>query len=95
MRFITVRDLRTAPAQIWKSLSEEQEMVLTNNGKPIALISSIDETTLEKTTGLLRRVRAQLALQEAQRYAVMNDIQLTEEEIELEIQEARKSLSQT
>jgi antitoxin (DNA-binding transcriptional repressor) of toxin-antitoxin stability system len=38
MKFITVRDIRSSPAAIWKRLPEEQEMVITNNGKPIALL---------------------------------------------------------
>ena len=48
MKFITVRDLRTSPAKIWKELSEKQEMVITNNGKPIALLISISESNLLK-----------------------------------------------
>jgi antitoxin (DNA-binding transcriptional repressor) of toxin-antitoxin stability system len=40
MKFITVRDLRGRPAQVWKQLAKCREMVLTLNGKPIAIISS-------------------------------------------------------
>ncbi len=92
MKFITVRDLRTTPAQIWKTLLHEQEMILTNNGKPIALISSIDETNFEETLTMVRRSKMQLAIQKAQRYAVMQNVQLTEAEIESEIQSARAEI---
>ena len=46
MKFITVRDIRTSPAEIWKQLPEEQEMVITNNGRPIALLTPLSDDTL-------------------------------------------------
>ena len=49
MRFITVRDLRTSPAKIWKTLPEEKEMVITNNGRPIALLTPITDGNFEET----------------------------------------------
>ena len=39
MRFITIRDLRSKSAQIQRELPKEKEMVLTSNGKPIAILS--------------------------------------------------------
>lgn len=42
MKFLTVRDLRNKSAQIWKDLLEKKEMVITNNGKPVAILSSIN-----------------------------------------------------
>ncbi len=39
MKFITVRDLRTTPAQIWKELPEEEIIV-----KPKEFIDSIERT---------------------------------------------------
>ena len=39
MKFITVRDFRTYPKKIWKELLDIQEMIVTNNGKPIALLT--------------------------------------------------------
>ncbi len=57
MKFVTVRDIRTTPAKIWKSLPEEQELILTNNGKPIALITPIGENDLEQTLSAVRSFR--------------------------------------
>ncbi len=90
MKFVTVRDLRTTPAQVWKMLAEEQELVLTNNGKPIGLISSLDESNFEQTLTTVRRAKVQLAIQEAQRSAAYNNIHLTSEEIDTEIQASRQ-----
>ena len=58
MKFITVRDIRTSPAKIWKQLPEEQEMVITNNGKPIALLTPLSDESLEQTISAVRQARA-------------------------------------
>ncbi|NTW89032.1 MAG: type II toxin-antitoxin system Phd/YefM family antitoxin, partial [Desulfobulbaceae bacterium] len=39
MKFLSVRDLRGKSAQIWKDLPEEREMVITSNGRPIAILA--------------------------------------------------------
>lgn len=90
MRFITVRDIRTSPAQIWKELPEEQEMVITNNGRPIALLTPISDQSLEQTLSAVRRARAMAAVQSMQQTA--RDLGLdamTEDEINEEIRAAR------
>ena len=63
MKLVSVRDLRTKPASVWKDLSEARDLVLTNNGKPIALVSAVTEDTLEDSLKLLRRLRAATALE--------------------------------
>ncbi len=91
MKFVTVRDLRTKPAQIWKVLPEEQELILTNHGKPIALITPLGESNLEETLSAVRSARAAVALHQMQVSAVkMGLSHMSETEIEHEIAEARK-----
>ena len=41
MRFVSVRDLRGNSAQVWRLLADEKEMVITSNGKPVAILSSV------------------------------------------------------
>jgi antitoxin (DNA-binding transcriptional repressor) of toxin-antitoxin stability system len=92
MKFITVRDLRTTPAQIWKALPEEQEIVITNNGKPIALLTPLTDTDLEDTLASVRRARAINAVNKMQAGAVAEGISgMTMEEIDQEIRAYRKS----
>ena len=62
MRFITIRDFRSKSARIQKELPLEKEMVLTSNGKPVAIIASVSEKDLEETLIAIRRTRASLAL---------------------------------
>ncbi|MCL2218723.1 MAG: type II toxin-antitoxin system Phd/YefM family antitoxin [Chitinispirillia bacterium] len=58
MKFVTVRDFRTSPAGIWKQLPVEREMVITNNGKPIALLTPLSDETLEDTVAAVRKAKA-------------------------------------
>ena len=91
MKFITVRDLRTSPAQIWKQLPEEQEMVITNNGKPIALLTPLSDTNLEDTLKAVRTARAINAVKQMQEISMRNgNTSLSNENIQNEIRESRK-----
>ena len=58
MKFLSVRDLKTKSSQVWKDLPEQKEMVVTSNGRPIALLSSINENNLEQVLTAFRRARA-------------------------------------
>ena len=92
MKFITVRDFRTTPAQIWKDLPGEQEIVITNNGKPIALLTPLSDTDIEDTVTAVRRARAATALKQIRDLSVNQGLsEMTMEEIDREIQEYRKS----
>lgn len=92
MRFITVRDLRTSPAKIWKTLSEEQEMVITNNGKPIALLTPLSDINLEETIKTIRKARAINSIQAMQQISLSKKNNgLKDNEIEEEIQSYRKA----
>jgi antitoxin (DNA-binding transcriptional repressor) of toxin-antitoxin stability system len=91
MKFITVRDIRTSPAKIWKQLPEEQEMVITNNGRPIALLMPITDQSMEQTLSAVRRARAMAAVQRMQQAARDLGVdRMTEQEIDDEIRETRR-----
>lgn len=91
MRFISVRDLNTKPKEIWSKIKEE-EVVITSNGKPIALLSGVTEETLEKTVRSIRRSRALIALEEMQKRSLELGLdKLTDSQIESEIRTVRKS----
>ena len=90
MRFISVRDLNTKPKEIWSKIKDE-EVVITSNGKPIALLSAVSEGTLEKTIRMIRRSRALMALEEMQNKSLVSGLdKITDAEIESEIQAVRK-----
>ena len=93
MRFIQIRDLR--PAKIWEQLADEREMVITAQGKPIAILSSVSDADWEETLAAFRRVRAIQAVDDLQNQSVeygLNKMDL--KEVNREIQAVRKSRSQ-
>ncbi len=91
MRFVSVRDLNTKGREIWDRIKKE-EIVVTSNGKPVAILSGVTEDTLEKTLQTLRRTRALMALEEMQKKAVASGMdKWTDAQIESEIQAVRKA----
>jgi antitoxin (DNA-binding transcriptional repressor) of toxin-antitoxin stability system len=66
MKFISVRDFRTSSAGIWKKLPVEREMVVTNNGRPIALLTPLSDETLEDTVSAVRKAKAINAVKKMQ-----------------------------
>ena len=91
MEFVTVRDLRTRTAAIWKRLGKKNEIVITSNGKPIAILSPTSETTLEESLSALRTAKAIAAAESLQlRSAETGRDELSIEEINAEIDAVRK-----
>jgi antitoxin (DNA-binding transcriptional repressor) of toxin-antitoxin stability system len=91
MKFVTVRDFRTESANIWKTLPKEQEMIITNNGKPVALLTPLTDKTLEETLSAVRRAKAINAVKILQQQSVKNGTdKMTLEEINAEIKKTRK-----
>jgi len=91
MKFISVRDLRGKSAQIWKELPQEREMIITSNGRPIAIIAAISDSTLEESLSAFRQARAIGAVAGLQRRSMaMGKDQITMDEIDAEIKAVRK-----
>ena len=91
MRFISVREMNTRPKEIWERIKEE-ELVITSNGKPIALLTAVSEETLEKTLRMIRRGRALMALEEMQKKSLASGLdKMTDVEIEAGIRAIRKT----
>ena len=59
MRFVSVRELRGRSAAVWKTLADEKDLVVTSNGKPIAVLSATSEESVEESLRAVRRARAQ------------------------------------
>jgi antitoxin (DNA-binding transcriptional repressor) of toxin-antitoxin stability system len=91
MKFLSVRDLRGKSAQIWKELSREKEMVVTVNGRPIAILAAITESNLEESLSAFRQARAVEAVVSMQRSsAEQGTDNISMEEIDAEIKAVRK-----
>ena len=92
MKFVSVRDLRNAPSEVWDALEEGGDLVLTANGRPKALVVRVDENDLDSTVVALRRARAQVAVSRMRAGARRSDAaSLSQREIDAEIKAARKT----
>jgi antitoxin (DNA-binding transcriptional repressor) of toxin-antitoxin stability system len=92
MKFLSVRDLRSKSAEVWKGLAEEREMVVTSNGRPIAVLSAVTEETLEETLAAIRRSKAIAAVSELQRRSIERGTDaITQAEIDAEIAAVRRA----
>lgn len=91
MRFVSVRDLRGRSAQVWKELADQQEMVVTSNGKPVAILSLVTDDTLEQSLQAIRRARAVAAVEALQAHSVRGGLdKLSLAEINTEIAAVRR-----
>jgi prevent-host-death family protein len=91
MRFLSVREMRAQSAELWKTLATEKEIVLTNHGKPTAIVTSVDEANFESTLMAIRRQRGKDALARIQAASVRNGTdKMTLAEINAEIDAARR-----
>lgn len=91
MRFVSVRDLRGKSADIWRDLRDEREMVVTSNGRPVAILAAVNESNLEESLTAFRRARAVDAVASLQRKSVARGTDaLTAADIETEIAAVRK-----
>ncbi len=91
MKFISVRDLRSKSAQVWKQLPQEREMIITSNGRPIAIIAAIGDSNVEESLSAFRQARAVEAVASLQRRSVEMGIdKITMDEIDAEIKAVRK-----
>lgn len=90
MKFVTIRDLRSKSRQIQIDLPKYKEMILTSNGKPIAIMSVITEESLEDSLSAIRRARAIRAVTDLQlQGAKSKRYMTTANEIDKEIREVR------
>jgi hypothetical protein len=54
MEFLSIREFNASPRTTREKLKREGKLVLTNHGKPMALVLSVDGSTLEETLEIVR-----------------------------------------
>jgi len=91
IKFVSVRDLRSKSAQLWKELPEERGMVITVNGRPIAILAAISESNLEESLAAFRQARAVDAVTSLQRRSIAHGTDsISLDQINAEIKAVRK-----
>lgn len=89
MKFLSTRDLRNRPGYV-RELAQQDELVLTANGKPVAILVGVEEGEFEETARAIRQAKAQRALSRMRRQAARQGIErLSPSAIDAEIRAVR------
>lgn len=91
MDFVTVRELRAESAKVWDKIAAGEEIVLTRNGKPFAIIAPTQPSEVESNLRALRAARfGRLLAEQHQRSVALGLDKMTMDEIDAEIAQVRK-----
>lgn len=92
MEFVNVREFRANASKVWQQLKREKEIVITMNGKPIAVLSPTDSGGVETTVAAIRAARATAAVTALQMESLRHGRdKMTLREINREIAAARRA----
>ena len=90
MTFVSIRDMRTRPGEVWQQLQDEGDLIVTSSGRPFALMISAADEDVEELLLALRRARAQMAVSRLRKQAAAQELdRMPAETIEEEIYQAR------
>ena len=94
MTFVSIRDMRTRPGEVWQQLQQEGDLIVTSSGRPFALMISAEGEEVEELLLALRRARAQLAVARMRKQAGSAGLEhMSLDEINAEIRQARAERS--
>ncbi|HMN75211.1 MAG TPA: type II toxin-antitoxin system prevent-host-death family antitoxin [Burkholderiaceae bacterium] len=92
MDYVTVRELRDKSGEIWQRVERGEEFVVTRNGKPFALLVHTEPGDVEAALRAHRAARFGAVVARIQAHARETGAdRLTDEEIQAEIDAARKA----
>ena len=91
MKFVSVRELRLKPGEVWKAARAEKDLIITANGRPVAILTGVHEDTLEQELAVIHRARVLLAFERLHKESVQKGKhKLSDKEIQKEIDAVRK-----
>jgi len=58
MKFVTVRDFRNSTKDIFERVNNKEEVIITNNGKPAAILLRVTDTDFDEVIASIRQAKA-------------------------------------
>ncbi|MCL2317276.1 MAG: hypothetical protein FWC46_09370 [Actinomycetia bacterium] len=96
MRFMSVREFRQSTTTVWQALDEGDEIVLTNNGQPRALVVPVTGETLDEMVDGFVSARLGIAIRQMQEASVAAGTDtMTMEEIDAIIADVRREMRES
>ena len=92
MEFISMRDFRTKTTLVWEKLINNEEIVITSNGRPRAFLVNIPDGYFDEMLTGIREAKNQIKPR-IQITRQQFDLERTSEEIKASWQELRNMLS--
>lgn len=94
MDYVTVRELRAESAKVWDRVEAGEEIVITRNGKPFALLLHTAPAEVESALRAYRAARLGTVLDRIQAHAVAQGLdEISDEAIAAEISAVRVARS--
>ena len=91
MNFVSFRELRTSTTKINDMLTNNGKIVVTNNGKPKALMIQVSENDFEETLAMLNQFKLAKTINNLRTSAQISGAsEMTLDEINNEIAQSRK-----
>ena len=90
MDYVTVRELRAESGKVWDRVEAGEEIVVTRNGKPFALLLHTAPAEVESALRAYRAARLGTVIDRIQAHALKQGLeQITDEAIKVEIAAVR------
>ena len=91
INFVSFRELRTSTAKINDMLNSNRKIVVTNNGKPKALMIQVSENDFEDTLAMINQFKLARTINNLRTAAQLSGAsEMTLDEINAEIAQSRK-----
>ena len=91
MDFVTTKELRAESGKVWAKLEAGEDIVITRNGKPFALLVHTEAASLEDNLRAIRAERFAENVRKLQQRSVEQGLdKMSSEEIDAEIALMRK-----
>jgi len=71
MKFMSAREFRVNSGQMRRNLDRDEEVILTANGRPFAIVSAVRPELFDKELRAIRCARAKVALERTRESAAM------------------------
>ena len=92
MEFISIRDFRNATKNAWAALERDCKVVITNNGKPKAIMLGVDSRNFEDVLLSIKRIELAGVIEKLQQQSIeKGTADMSLDEINAEIAIARQN----
>lgn len=91
MKFVGIKELRYHPKEIIESMNTGNEVIITMNGKPKAIMTPVEGSQIEQYLKAIRQTKAFMALSNIQESSIKKGTdKISDKEINQEIKAVRK-----